>query len=70
MSALFLTKEVKDNTWMMSRYKEASGDACVNRHKAKSISSIAVPDVMPSINRSRPGCCGGGDGELDDWEPP
>jgi hypothetical protein len=55
---------------MISRCKGASGDACVNRHKAKSMSSIAVPDVIPRISRSSPVYSGGGDSELDDFESP
>jgi hypothetical protein len=39
----------------------------VNRHNAKSISSIAVPEVSPRISKSRPGLLwpAEGDGELD-----
>ena len=70
MSWLLLVEDLRLYTWMISRCNEASGDACVNRHKAKSMSSMAVPDVIPSMSRSNPGLSGGGDGELDDFESP
>lgn len=53
---------------MISRCNGASGDACVNRHRAKSMSSIAVPDVIPRTSRSKPVYSGGGVPELDDFE--
>ena len=56
----------------MSRHNGASGSSCVNRHNAKSISSIDVPDVIPSISRFNPGCfCSAdGEGELEVSESP
>lgn len=42
---------------MRSRYKGACGADCVNRHNAKSISSIAVEVVNPRTNKSSPPSC-------------
>jgi hypothetical protein len=39
---------------MISSTNGASGLACVNRHSAKSMSPIAVPDVIPKIKRFSP----------------
>jgi hypothetical protein len=59
-------------TWTISRYKGASGNSCVNLQSAKSISSIAVPDVIPRINRFKPGdfCSAEGYGEFEISESP
>ena len=60
------------DTWTISNPSGASGDSCVNRHNAKSISSIAVPEVNPRISRSSPGLLWSaeGDGELEVSESP
>jgi hypothetical protein len=55
---------------MISRCNEASGDACVNRHRAKSMSSMAVPEVIPSISRFSPESSGGGETEPNGFESP
>ena len=52
-------------TCNISKYNGASGDSWVNRHKAKSISSIAVPEVTPRMSRSKPGDFGSAEGEGD-----
>ena len=59
-------EDLRENTWTMSRHSGASGNSCVNRHNAKSMSSIAVPEVIPRISKLSPGCfCSAdGDGEL------
>lgn len=55
---------------MMSRWSGDSGLLCVNRHSAKSISSIAVPDVIPRISKSSPGPFRSGDGEFKELAVP
>ena len=58
---------LKAITWTISRQRGASGNSCVNLQSAKSISSIAVPEVIPRINRFKPGDFGSseGDGEFE-----
>jgi hypothetical protein len=65
-------QESERSTWTISRQSGASGEPCVNRHNAKSMSSMAVPEVNPRISRSRPGlfCSAEGEGELEVSESP